>query len=569
MATESGVARTHPRRTWAVFPGWRALLLDPATVLGLCLVVAIALRLHGINLVHTSDEGLWMLRSLGFGSALTRGDYAATYQSGHPGVTVMWTGYLGIGRDRLVSFLLMRFPDFRAAQIGPGYLELFGYARQSMALVTAALITLAIGLAWRLLGRAGLVGGLLLLLDPYVAGMTRLLHVDALLAPLMTVSALAGLIWWQDGRWRYLLLSAVSGGLALLTKAPAVYLPMVVGLAGLWAVLSGHTRGRGRRAWVTAVIVWGVVAGATYVALWPSMWVDPAGTMLEVADFARTVGGQPHRWSNFFWGEPITQDPGPLYYPVSLALRLGPVVFVGVILAAVLGRRSERRSAVIGMVVYALGFVALMTLGGKKFDRYMLPTIVMFDLLAGVGLWEAARLLRRRDVLAGVSFRLRWVILAVAVAVQAAFCWMSYPYPLVAYNPLLGGTATARQALLVGWGEGLDQVADYLNARPNAQRLAATTLYHHVMRPVFAGQTARIGDPGQLDYFVVYVNMEQRGLVPAPIRQVMAEGPPEFVARVNGVEYAWVYRVPRGVQVPALEQPVEGLSDDNLRVPRR
>ena len=119
MAPEHGLARTHPRSAWAAFPGWRVLMLDPATVLGVCLIVAVVVRLHGIHLVHTSDEGLWMLRSLGFGAALTRGDFEATYQSGHPGVTVMWTGVLGVGRDRLVSFLSARFVDFRAAQTAP------------------------------------------------------------------------------------------------------------------------------------------------------------------------------------------------------------------------------------------------------------------------------------------------------------------------------------------------------------------------------------------------------------------------------------------------------------------
>jgi hypothetical protein len=107
-----------------------------------------------------------------------------------------------------------------------------------------------------------------------------------------------------------------------------------------------------------------------------------------------------------------------------------------------------------------------------------------------------------------------------------------------------------------------------LNTRPNARRLVTTSLYHHVLRPILAGQTARIGDSVQLDYFVVYVNMAQRELIPAPIRQLMAEGPPEFTARVNGVEYAWVYRVPPGTVVPPLEETLDGLTDEGEAAPR-
>ena len=43
------------------------------------------------------------------------------------------------------------------------------------------------------------------------------------------------------------------------------------------------------------------------------------------------------------------------------------------------------------------------------------------------------------------------------------------PYALAYYNPRRGGPAASR-VLLVGWGEGLDQVAAYLNAQPSSER---------------------------------------------------------------------------------------------------
>ena len=44
------------------------------------------------------------------------------------------------------------------------------------------------------------------------------------------------------------------------------------------------------------------------------------------------------------------------------------------------------------------------------------------------------------------------------------------PYALAYYNPLVGGGPAASRVLLVGWGEGLDQVAAYLNAQPSSER---------------------------------------------------------------------------------------------------
>jgi hypothetical protein len=46
----------------------------------------------------------------------------------------------------------------------------------------------------------------------------------------------------------------------------------------------------------------------------------------------------------------------------------------------------------------------------------------------------------------------------------------------------------------------------------------------------------------------------------APLTQVaIAAGPPIFTARVRGLEYAWVFRVPKGVQVPTSPE----VPDDN------
>jgi hypothetical protein len=191
-----------------------------------------------------------------------------------------------------------------------------------------------------------------------------------------------------------------------------------------------------------------------------------------------------------------------------------------------------------------------MTLGAKKFDRYALPAIVVLDLLAGIGLWCAARRLAAARPLLPL------------LALQAAILVRAYPHPLAAYNPLLGGAAGARQAILVGWGEGLEQVAAYLDRQPRADRLVATTTYWNVLRPLFRGTTAQPDEPAPLDYYVVYINMAQRDLVHPAVRRAIASRPPEFTAVVHGVEYAWVYRVSGAVAGPCAAAPACSESDD-------
>src|SRR4030067_3165600 len=51
----------------------------------------------------TPDEPNWVYRTVRFGAALSRGEWASTAQAGHPGVTTMWLGSLGIAIERLID----------------------------------------------------------------------------------------------------------------------------------------------------------------------------------------------------------------------------------------------------------------------------------------------------------------------------------------------------------------------------------------------------------------------------------------------------------------------------------
>jgi hypothetical protein len=185
--------------------------------------------------------------------------------------------------------------------------------------------------------------------------------------------------------------------------------------------------------------------------------------------------------------------------------------------------------------VFTVVFVDVMAIGAKKFDRYMMPALAVLTILAGVGIVALARVLSRR---------LAIVVIVLAVAGQGLWLASSYPYPIAAYNPLLGGTSVASRTIMVGWGEGLDQAAAFLNGQETAGRLTTSTQYHHVLRLLFDGRTMRVPSSRTIDYYVVYVNMVQRNTVPRPVQQAMATTEPVFTATVNGVPFAWVYRGP-------------------------
>lgn len=531
--TEDAIGAVEPP-THQLPPVLPWLVREPMVLAALCIAVGLWARLYGLNLVHTSDEGYWLQRTVRFGDALLTGDFAATYRSGHPGVAVMWTGLVGIGPERVRAYAGEPSRSAPALEAAPGSLSLMSAARLAVALLTTGLFGLAVLLAGRLLGAPGLLGGALLAADPYTVGMTRLLHVDALLTPFLLVSVLAGLIYWLQGRqWPFLLLSALAGGLALLSKAPAITLVPFFGI--VWLVVARPWRG-GWRVWI-APLAWGLLVASVYVALWPVLWVAPGQTVSEVFRFAVTLGGAPHLWPTYFLGRPTTGDPGLLFYPISMALRLGPVATIGLVLLAALAalRRLGGGSTVLWLLVFVVVFVDIMAIGSKKFDRYMLPALAVLTIMSGVGIAALARLLSQRVAVA---------VVALAVAGQGLWLATSYPYPLAAYNPLLGGTTVASQTIMVGWGEGLEQAAAFLSSQPGSSRQTASTQYHHVLRFLFDGRTVRVPSNQPVDYYVVYVNMVQRNTVPLPVRQAMASTSPVFTATVHGVPFAWVYRGP-------------------------
>jgi len=105
--------------------------------------------------------------------------------------------------------------------------------------------------------------------------------------------------------------------------------------------------------------------------------------------------------------------------------------------------------------------------------------------------------------------------------------------------------------LLIGWGEGLEKAAAYLNEMGDGGR-AASWYGHNVFGPFYDGQsfdlyydTPRVEDlfRQDIDYVVTYVNQVQREMPDASVTSRL--GPPIYTVVSNGVQLASVYRWPK------------------------
>lgn len=525
---------------------------------GLVFFLALLPRARDLDVILTPDETRWICRSTNFYAGLATGELARTYQKEHPGVITMWLGSLGMPtaptaqyaracRDVEPSKLVTSVDHVTLDTLRD---RLFA-GRMRVAIVVAAGIAGMYLLAAGLLGRrAALLGAVLLAFEPLYLAQSRVLHLDALTTTFLALSVIALLRYLlADPRERFLVAAGVFAGLAALNKSPGLF---VVPFSGLVLVVHGV---RTRATWRTVagrVAAWSLAAGATYVLLWPVMWVAPLEAVTGVIRGALGYAEDPHEGSNYFWGA-IRPDPGPAFYPVSWLLRTTPIVLLGLILTGVaaLRRRLDpmTRAAVLALLAFAVLFTLFMTTGAKKFDRYLLPTYPALTLTAAVGwAWALGRIERRAARVGAVA--------AVCVA-AAALALPHHPYYLSYYNPAFGGAPAARWALLVGWGEGLEQIAAHLNAREDASDLTVATRYRSAFGPLFRGRALEMDDydPASLDYYLLYLNQVQRDLDPEVIASLQSGASPEVVARFRGMDYAWLY--PNENYVPVLEHITE------------
>ena len=549
--------------------GSRAL---PA-VLAACVLFVVALvpRLANLDQHATADEDLTLIRSANVALALEARDWWGTYQIGHPEATVQLLVALGLGADALRPYAGdFLGPDSRTAARAPGYFETLVRARALLTPFHAGLVVVAALLAWRLWGRTvGMVLGLLLALEPFLVAHGRILRTDALLAELLLVAVLAALVYWsgRGGAWA-LALCMVATALATLTKTPALALlgavpaaamagrlmdPRPSPLATRYSLLAPRYS---LLATVTSLAAWLAGSAVLAFALWPAMWARPLRALERMAAYTQEKGGSPMEAGGFFLGTPVA-DPGPLYYALALPLRISPVLLVGLLLWVVLRAPGLRRG--VGLVLLiGVGLAVVLALLPKKADRYILPVIPFLAVVAAAGIAAMAELWRRGGVTSALG------LVFVVETALLAFVW---PYPLAAYNPLLGGARAADHWISVGWGEGLDQIAPVLNGRADGQSLTVSTPYPEVLQAQIAGRAVDVDAPDLAQYAVRYVAAEQRGLASGALDAALAGREPLRRVEIAGIPYAELYELERATFEGDIE--ADGVEVSPGVVPRR
>lgn len=534
-------------------------------------ILALIPRVLRLGTFWGTDERYHWQLSNEFFLALTRGDWANTIPQGLPGVTLAWIDSIAMGLRYGWIWLTGGQPVLDQIMAIDRPYQLLAQRQLPMVLVNTLVVVGIYLLAQRIIGwKAAFGGATLIALNPFFLAELRVLRFEALVTGFMLLAFLAAFAYFKENRIYLLILSAVFTAVAMLAKISAIFLFPMIGLLGLVIIISVDYSNKQQRQpffrstlipFTLKYLLWVILALFFFWLFWPAMWVTPLKTLQEVWEFVGAAGeeGMDGR-GVFFWGKVYPDDPGYGFYPVALLFRLTPSVLFGVLIAIVFlflirkrgwpvrDERGWQWGAVVLLLVYALAFFVMMMLGAKKYDRYLMPIFPALDLVAGIGwLWLGKWTISRWWQLGrpGVVLGVGWLALLI---LQGLTTLPHLPYYYTYYNPLLGGIHNAANYIQVGYGEGVDQVAAYMESKPNASEIKWASGYSSKLEGLFSGETIAMdnldGRWVQADYVMIYLSHIQRGKHFQDILDYLQRQNSEYVLNLHGQDYAKIYPGP-------------------------
>lgn len=505
------------------------------------LFVALLPRVVDLGTFLTADEKNWIGRSYEFIRAFKDWRFNDMLQTTHPGVTTMWVSGVAVTARMMFSHIPFSFQN----------LVYFVTAAQlPIALINAIAVPIMYAFLLILWRRRWLafVAAMFIALNPFLIGYSRLVHVDGMLTSFIWLAALATIIYARSGFSRkWLLISSVLAGLAILTKVPAVFLAPYLGLVILVSKPGGIIWKEYIKERARDFVLWLIVVGLLFVILWPSvLWVNnPQGNALvlkrDIVEATITPHNMTESYTLNFW-----------HYPMTLLTRTTPVILVLAVvllggllvglfrqLRGELGKRRGNYSIEWLLFAYIFFFVVMMMLGAKKGDRYVLPVFPAIDVLAAAGLMMVV--MKIKQIKYTVDVKKVFVVLSVLVMLfLGGTVYWYHPYNIAYSSPLFADNLSQE----LGWGEGLEQVGAWLSE--NAPEAVVASWYPEELGAYTSAHVAHINahEQGKVRYIVLYRNMFGR----APdhyandfIDEYYKKRLPVFTAVVAGKEFAWVF----------------------------
>jgi hypothetical protein len=534
--------------------------------------VFITPRLVSLGSYATADEPLYLKSSASYYYLLREKRFNETDLIIHPGIGNLWAGAAGFfaifpeyASDERTEFPIadLHFRQIvRSSDHTP--LEMLAIGRAATLLIQTLILGAALYFCIRVIGRwPAFIAFLLVSFDPFYFANSRILQPDGILAASLILSVISFIDYLQNNRKISLLASGIGAGLCWLSKLVGIVSGlMILGVAVFYWWWNYRKDWRKASLVFRDLALWLIVAFVVFVALWPMMWVEPIDTL--VAYFRQSfLMSQDINSPMFFNGELNPEGEFGLdyfyYYPIVLFNLTTPLVLLGLISGAAAyfwdrvkkERPAETNFPLAGLFIALVIYLTIMTLSSKKAERYVVSAFLLLDLLAGMGYWLLLKQLKR--VFPNARSYMAAVLVSLVVGSQALLVWQISPYYHSYYNPLWGNADRYFEWNPVGWGEGLDQAARYLNSKEAMDKKVVYVWYSATFDLFYDHRSKELSiPPSELDaqfeeiiaadYAIIYISQWQRQPNTTLI-QYLADKQPEYVVEINGFEYVKVYNM--------------------------
>ncbi len=453
----------------------------------------------------TADEKRWQANVNGFTTELAHGNLGKLLQQPHPGITTQWFAAPGTWAS--------------------------SWQNKKIPLIASQIILIGIAgyLAYRLWGkRTGILLILLLAIDPLLTAHIRIYAMDSLLALFSLISITSLLLWQKENATRYLIFAAITAAAAALSKLPGILLiPTTLALLTYWNY-------KQPKKLVKTIAVWVTGCGIAAILILPSIIASPFNVYDSIRDFFAS--------SNY-----TNEHPAPgSYYLRTLIFFSTPLHLLALASIPLLWKKitTRKKKHLIILMLFALALTLMMAAGAKKGDRYILPVFTSLDAISAIILASSYAAMAHKLKTNKTLYTALGTLLIILLAWQAIFVWQLHPYQLAYVNPITKPLFNNRR---LGWGEGLDLAAQYLNTKKDAKQLNVASFFPNEFKTNFIGKTTDLHqwDNGGVDYAVLYRAQFERGenAWETDVLNQFKNKTPEKIIYLNEIEYAWIYRV--------------------------
>lgn len=457
-------------------------------ILVFALFVVSRLPKLGYDMFNT-DVWKWKQRIYDFGSGVFYLDFAGTVQKYHPGVILMWLGSLAVKFHNLMYKVTTGSP--------PPDNDIFVIFQlhflQKLFVVLAIGVTLAFvfrGLSKIIDKKYAYLAVLLIVLEPFYIALTRVVHLEGLMSTFMVASFVWFYLYLQDESRSLkpranLYLSAFFAACAFLTKSSSLFL---LPFFGLMAFLFDYLprKRKNEKGFLGAVQnsllkygPWLLITAVFFVIIWPAMLVVPIHALATVwSGIFNTGVEQGHL--QIFMGRLVT-DPGVIFYPAVFFYRSSLYLLAGLVAYPFLRNKISVEKRQFALYAFLFGFLYAveMTIPSKKLDRYLLPTIISFVLIAtfpielSVEKFAKFLKLKTKELKKGRFYKNARILAVIFILVPAISC-ASYLHPnyFSYYNPLGGGLEKGIFVIEPKWIFGQDELLAYMRNLMEADNLS-------------------------------------------------------------------------------------------------